>query len=255
MPRLIIEELHSRGIKVFLLAIKGITSQPLIDLADESVVIHITQIGKAIKCCLSRKIDELIMAGRVRHDTIYKLSLMKMDWTTVKLWMSMKDKRTDTILSAIAKAFEEKGVAVIESTKYLQKYLVKRGTLTKKKVSEKILRDIELGREVAYKLGEVDVGQTVVIKEGAVVAVEAMEGTDRCLDRAFEVGGEGAIVVKCSKLNQDMRFDVPTIGKNTIEKLIKIKASALALEAEKTLLVDEDAVALADNHGVAIIAF
>ncbi|MGM0440096.1 MAG: LpxI family protein [Chlamydiota bacterium] len=254
MPRLVIDELHKAGKKTFLIAVKGCTPKDLENHSDETLWLYLTQLGKAIKACTQRGIEEVIMAGRVGHTAIFGLSILRMDFTALKLWFSLPDKRTDTILKAIAEAFENKGLMVANSVKYLQDYMAKKGVLTKKKPSKQHMRDITLGVEVAREMGNLDVGQTVVVKNGSIVAVEAMEGTDQCIQRAGDIAGEGCVVVKMAKPQQDMRFDVPTIGKNTLEKLNKIKGAALAIEANKTLVIDGDALDYANEQGLAVVS-
>lgn len=253
MPHLIIEAIHKEKKQVLLLAIKGVTPKAIIKLADQSVSLAITQIGRAIKECKKRNICELSMAGRVPHRTIFSLSLLKMDWLTLKTWWKLPDWRADTILKSVSNLFSDSGIVVMNSVKYLSSYLIPKGILSQNKPSQKTLDDINFGKKIARELGRLDIGQTVVVKQQSIVALEAMEGTDHCLQRAFDLAGPGCCVVKLAKPAQDMRFDVPTIGKNTIEKLIKIKASALAVEAEKTLIVDKDALELAKMHNLCVV--
>jgi UDP-2,3-diacylglucosamine hydrolase len=254
MPRLIIDGIHSTGQKVLLLAVRDVTPQKLVGKADKIIWLHLTQMGKAIKVCEQYGVKELIMAGRFKHNNIFSLSLLHMDWTTIKEWFSLKDKRADSILGAVANAFSTRGIEIGSSIKYLEKHIAKEGTLTKKGPSKKMRSDIELGIRLAKELGRVDIGQSVVVKDGSVVALEAMEGTDRCLERAGEIAGEGCIVAKMAKPNQDMRFDVPVIGVNTIEKLHKIGAKGIVIEAGKTILLDYNVVELADEYGLFILS-
>lgn len=254
MPRLIIEGIKSSGRKVFLLAIKGITSQSLANLADEVVWLHLTQLGKAKKKCSKRKIKEIVMAGRVHHRAIFSLSLFRMDWTTLQICWNMPDWRADTILKSIADLFAKAGITLINSVRYLKSYLSREGVLTKKQPSAKSMKDISFGIRIAKEIGRLDIGQTVVIKNQTIVAVEAMEGTDQCLDRAGKIAGSQCVVIKMPKPQQDMRFDVPIIGINTIEKLAKINAAALAIEAGRTLIIDKQTIHMANQMGIAIVA-
>ncbi|MBJ7448802.1 MAG: UDP-2,3-diacylglucosamine diphosphatase LpxI [Parachlamydiales bacterium] len=254
MPLTIADEIHRQGGKVFLLAVPGITPQDLINKADEYIFIQLTQVGKAIRACLKHDVKELIMAGRIRHRFVFSLSFFKFDWTTLRIWLSLPDFRTDNLLHGIVDAFERKGVHVIDSTKYLKKYLAKEGLLTKLKPSSKVLDDIIFGKDIAKAMGQLDIGQTVVVKNKTIVAVEAMEGTDSCLERAGHIAGSGCVVVKMAKPNQDMRFDVPVIGINTIQKLNKIGAAALAIEKDKTLLIDAETIDIANQLGLVIVS-
>lgn len=254
MPRLIIEGIHASGRKVLLLAIKGITPLDLAKHADETVWLHLTQLGKAINECCQRKVNEITMAGRVHHKEVFSLSLLRMDWTALNLWWNMSDWRADTILRSIADTFKNKGITLINSIRYLGSYLAKEGVLTHKHPSKQNMADIHFGLKIAKEMGRLDIGQTVVIKNKTVVAIEAMEGTDLCLERAGELAGTGCVVVKMAKPDQDMRFDVPIIGINTIEKLAKIGASALAIEAHCTLIIDKQTISAADQMGIALIS-
>ena len=254
MPKLVIDNIHSCGKKVFLIAIKESTPMQLTYVADDVVWLSITHVGKAIKECVKRHIHEIVMAGRIDHNRIFSLSLLNMDLTTLKLWWNLPDLRTDNLLKAIAEAFLKKGIIVLDSAKFLKKYLAKEGTLTKVKPSKKIMDNIFFGIKIAKELGRIDIGQTVVIKNKSIVAIEAMEGTDHCLQRAGDIAGEGCIAIKMPKPNQDMRFDVPVIGKNTIQKLGKIKALGIVIETGKTLLIDPDIIDEANRLGIFIIS-
>lgn len=254
MPEIIIDEIHAEGRQVFLLAIYGSTPDALTKRVDDVLYLHITQLGKAIKECSKREVKELIMAGRVQHKSVYGLSLLKMDWTTLKLWWSMPDKRADTLLGSIANAFAAKGIQLLNSVNYLRPRLAPEGLLTKTSPSQKTLDDIHFGITIAKEMGRLDIGQTVVVKDKAIVAIEAMEGTDDCIERAGKLAGNHCVIIKMPKPNQDMRFDVPTIGVNTIQKLAKIKASAIAIEARRTLIIDEETIAEANKLGIVIIS-
>ena len=136
--------------------------------------------------------------------------------------------------------------------KFLQKFLCKKGGLTAKTPSANEQKDIDFGVSLAKEIGRLDIGQTVVVKDLTVVAVEAMEGTDQCLERAGAIAGKGCVMVKMAKPNQDLRFDVPVIGLNTIEKLVKIGAAGIAVEAGATLVLDQEVIQEADAHGLFI---
>ncbi len=164
MPQLIIDEIHNTNRKVFLLGMHGSTSHDLAAAADDVVWLHITQLGKAIKECLKRNITEIIMAGRVQHKVVFSLSLFKMDWTTLKLWWNLPDKRTDTILHHIANLLEEKGITLLSSVKFLKSYLAKEGLLNKCRPSKKVMEDITFGTLLAKEIGRLDIGQTVIVK-------------------------------------------------------------------------------------------
>ena len=254
MPAILLKEIKANHQPIFLIAIKGSTSPDLIKENEDYMWVELTQISTVIKACKKRGVSSLIMAGRILHNKIFSLSFLKMDFTTLKLCLSLKDWRADSVLGAISTIFNKKGIKVLDSTLFLKKKLAKKGNLTHKKPSRKDQLDINLGLKLAKEMGNLDVGQTVVIKKQSVVAVEAMEGTDQCILRAGELAGEGCIVVKTSKPNQDMRFDVPTIGIQTIQKLIKIKAKGLVIEANKTLILDPEISKQANEAKMFIVA-
>lgn len=254
MPSRVIEGIHAAGQKVLLLAIEGCTEKELEKSADQTVWLHVTQLGKAIKTCLGYQVKEVVMAGRIHHKEIFKISLFRLDWKAFRLWLSLKDRRADTLLRGIADVFQKSGITLLSVLPFLKKYVAKEGKLTHKAPSPALWKEIEFGSEIAKEIGRLDIGQTVVVKNLSVVAVEAMEGTDQCIERAASLAGEGIVVVKMAKPSQDERFDLPVIGKNTIEKLIKCKAAALAVQREKTLILDPEVISFANNAGFIIVS-
>ena len=159
------------------------------------------------------------------------------------------------LLKSFADKLEQQGVEIISSTTYIKEFLPSEGTLTQRSPNEQEEGDIKFGRETAKAIANLDIGQTVVVKQKAVLAVEALEGTDRTIIRAGIIGRDNVVVVKVSKPRQDLRFDIPVIGPRTIKTMIKAKATCLAIEADKTLVIDKnDCIRLADRHGIAIVA-
>ncbi len=254
LPYKIIEELKAEGKKILLLGVRGITPEELESVADRVTWGSFMQVGKARKACLRYRVREVVMAGRILHRNIFSLSLLKMDWLTIRMVLSLKDFRANTICDKMIETFGKKGLSFLKTTDILKRYVPPQGVLTRRKPGRKILEDIDFGRKIAQEMGRLDVGQTVVIKNKSIVAVEAMEGTDRCLQRAGEIAGENCVVVKMAKPGQDMRYDVPVIGLNTLEKLVKIKAAALAVEAGKTLMIDPELISFADRNGIIIVS-
>lgn len=255
LPVLQIEQMQRQGLRVLALGIKGISPKETVEKAQDHVWLELTQIGKAIKACLKRQITGFVMGGRVRHQVIFGFSLLKMDWTTLKLWFSLKDKRADTILLKIVEAFENKGVICLDQTQHLKDQLICDSGCIVGPCCDTLLKQAEFGFSIAKGIGALDIGQSVVIKDFAVVAVEAMEGTNKCLNRAYDIAKEGCILIKVAKPKQDLRFDVPTIGMQTIEHLIKIKAKALVVEVEKTLFLDKSQCLQAlEKAGIALVS-
>jgi UDP-2,3-diacylglucosamine hydrolase len=252
MPARVLEGAREAGRPIFLLAVEEVTSPELADQADEVMWVRHLKLGRLRKECAQRGVEEMILAGRIEHSRIF--SLGNLDFEAMKLIKRLPDMRANTCLCALADAVADWGITLISSVKYLQKYLAKPGLLTSKRIDSDLQKEIDFGARMAKELGRADVGQTVVVKNCAVVAVEAMEGTDNCLERAGEIAGKGCVVVKMPKPNQDMRFDVPVIGVNTIEKLAKIKARAIAIGAGRTLVVDPDTLKVADQLGVSVVS-
>jgi hypothetical protein len=203
------------------------------------------------------------MAGQVKHKQIF--SSIRPDWRLAKLLLSLRTRNTDALLGAVAKVLGDEGITLVNSTTLLEPLLAKAGVLTKRAPSEQERKNMEYGRAAANRLGEFDIGQTVVIAESACVTVEAMEGTDATIERAGQIMASldsdsstlsrALTVVKMAKPNQDMRFDVPTIGLKTIEVMRQAGATCLAVDAGKCLLLDGDAIiAAADLAGISIAA-
>jgi hypothetical protein len=208
-------------------------------------------------------VHRAIMAGQVKHKQIF--SSIRPDWKLAKLLLSLGTRNTDSLLGAVAQTLAEEGITLENSTGFLEPLLAKAGVLTKRTPTPQEKKNIEYGRTVARHLAQYDIGQTVVVAESACVAVEAMEGTDAAIVRAGGImrslAGDSSTlsreltVVKISKPNQDMRFDVPVVGVKTITVMRQAGAGCLALDAGKCLLLDGDAItAAADSAGIAIVA-
>jgi len=195
------------------------------------------------------------MAGQVKHNKIF--SSIRPDWKLAKLLFSLPAKNTDSLIGAVAKVLEEEGIELVDSTRFLGPLLPAAGVLTRRAPDESEAADMEYGRGLAQRIAGLDLGQTVVVRDRACVAVEAMEGTDETIERAARIAGGGRlVVVKVSKPNQDMRFDVPVVGRQTIEVMRRANATALAIDAGRTLLFDrDDLIRAADEAGIAIQAF
>src|SRR5690554_5612474 len=178
------------------------------------------------------------MVGRVGKGALF--SDLKIDADFQHVLAKLPIKNTDAILLAVVDYFEEQGIKVEAQTKFLDNYLPKRGLLTNNSLTLREKQDIEYGFKIAREIGRLDIGQSVVVKSGVILAVESMEGTDRTILRGAELGGEGIILIKAAKPEQDMRFDVPVIGLDTLETLIKKKARVLAVEADLTIILNKE---------------
>ena len=254
-PFLVLEGARSRGIEMAVIAIREEASPNLERAAKRLHWVSLGELSRAIELLHSEGVKRAVMAGQVKHNKIF--SSIRPDWRLAKLLFSLNTKNTDALIGAIARVLEDEGIELVNSTEFLGTLLPKTGVLTKRAPDAAERADIEYGREIARQIAGLDLGQTVVIRDRACVAIEAMEGTDETIERAGRIaGGQRIVVVKVSKPKQDMRFDVPVVGRKTIEVMKQAKATALAIDAGRTLLFErEELIRAADEAGIAIEAF
>jgi hypothetical protein len=216
--------------------------------------ISLGQLGKLIKTLKAEGVRQAIMAGQVKHRQIF--SNIVPDLKLLKLLAGLKNKNTDSLIGAVAGILEEEGIKLIDSTTFLKPLLPEPGVLTSRAPDDSESQDIAYGRTIAREIARLDLGQTLVVRNQACIAVEAMEGTDAVIRRAaLLTGNQRTTVIKVSKPHQDMRFDVPVIGVPTVELMAEVNASALAIDAQKTLLIDRDKlIAYANQHRISITA-
>ncbi|HDZ77075.1 MAG TPA: LpxI family protein [Candidatus Omnitrophica bacterium] len=251
-PILFATQAKKRGVDVVAIAVRGDTSPKLKGRVDKFFWLKISQFNKISAIFKKEGISQAVMAGQINPRRLFSKS-SNFGPELESLLKNIKDKKADTIFGAIADKLKSEGVELISSLSFLSDYLPGKGVLTKKKPSEEEEKDIVFGLDMAKKIAGLDIGQTIVVKERAVLAVEALEGTNITIRRGGIIGREGAIVIKVSKPQQDIRFDVPVVGITTIKNLIKAGISCLAIEAGKTLLLDrEKCIKLADKKGIII---
>ena len=239
------------------MVVAAIKEETFPEIEQHAKTVHwmsLGQLGKLIKTFKAEGVDRAIMAGQVKHKQIF--SSIVPDLKMIQLLASLATKNTDSLIGAVARLLENEGIHLVDSTAFLQPLLPQPGLLTRRAPSEEEMRDLHYGYKVARELGRLDLGQSVVVSDGACIAVEAMEGTDAVIGRAASlVNGRMLRVVKLAKPNQDLRFDVPVIGPATVRLMEKSNVSALAIEAYKTLMIDrDDLVREADAAGIAIVA-
>ena len=227
------------------------------DLAEASSVYHQIGVGQLqllIDTLRQEEVSQVTMLGKVTKELLFSGNV-ELDGRFQQLLASLPDQKDDTILLALVKELAQEGIQVADQTALLKMLLPQPGVLTKRQPTEGELADMDFGLSMAREIGALDIGQTVVVKDRAVMAVEAIEGTDACIRRGGALaGGSGAVVAKAAKPQQDQRFDMPGAGPATIRSMIEAGASALVLEAGKTLLVDRaEAIALADAHSITIV--
>jgi len=250
-PLLLAQEAKRQGRPVVAIGIKEETDPALEPLVDRFHWVALGQIKKTIQLLKDDGAEEAVMAGQVKHTQLFRR--LSLDLTAVKILAGLRDKKTDTVLKAVADEFAKSGIRFLPSTTYLQDYMVPPGYLTSKKPTAEQKKDIAFGLKSAKAVAGLDLGQTVCVKDQAVIAVEAMEGTDACIRRAGALSGGGFFAAKVAKPRQDVRFDVPVIGRGTLESLKESGAAGLAVEAGKTLFFDKEAfLADADRLGLII---
>lgn len=261
-PVVFAEKMRSANRPVVCVGVRNEASDDLIGLADRFHWAGVAKMGRMIRCFKGDGVREVVMAGKIdKKNHIYaplRLFNLLPDWRTIRFWYgrSRRDNRDDSLLLGLIAEFERDGLRFTSALDYCPELLVKDGILTKRAPTAAEQEDIEFGWKLAKEMGRLDVGQSVVVKEKNAVAVEAIEGTDRCIARAGELCRRGGfVVVKVAKPQQDMRFDVPTVGVATIESIHKAGGKVLAIESNKTIIIDEsETIALADRLGITIVA-
>jgi hypothetical protein len=269
-PFLLLDAARAQGVEVVVAAIKEETEAEMETraAADPGVQVHWLSLGelsRLIETFRRQGVTRAVMAGQVKHKQIF--SSIRPDWRLAKLLLNLRTRNTDMLLGAVAKVLSDEGIELISSTAYLEPLLARPGVLTERVPTDDEQQDLVYGRKVAGALAGYDIGQTVVVAGQACVAVEAMEGTDATIERAgailraLQAEGEASTlerrltVVKVAKPNQDMRFDVPVIGPDTIGTMRLAGATCLSIEAGRTLIFDQDTVReLAAAAGIAIVS-
>jgi len=260
-PILFAEAARRQGLRVACVGIRYEAPEALGDLCESFQLAGVTKLGAMIRAFRRQGVKRVVMAGKVTKSVMYT------PWRFVQLWPDSrflrmwyvrlsKDKRDDSILLGVIAEFERDGITFASALDYCPELLVSSGVLTRRRPTAAERRDIDFGWQLAKEMGRLDVGQSVAVKELAALAVEAIEGTDRCIERAGQLCRAGGwTLVKVAKPQQDMRFDVPTVGTSTIENLRQAGARVLAIEAGKTIVVDQaEVVGLADRYGLTIVA-
>jgi DUF1009 family protein len=251
-PLLFIDAARKAGRKVMVIAHKGETDERVAEAADDVCWVKLGQLGKVISWYHKHGVGETVFLGTITKTQIFR-DIMP-DLKALSLWNKIDSKQDDAILRAIAGALEKDGIAVRESTMYLQHLLFPQGVLSKKKPSSKQRRDIEFGWHHARAIGKLDIGQCVIVRDCTVVAVEAIEGTDEAIKRGGMLAREKAVVVKVKKPGQDFRFDLPATGITTIHSLQSVKGAVLAVEAGQALLFDpEKMIQAANAAGIVVV--
>lgn len=259
-PFLVAEGIRKAGRRVVIVALRGLASSRLAGHADVFVPCSMVRMGKMITIFKNQGVKQAVLMGGVKKKEMYspaRLLRYIPDIRTAWLWYFRirKDKRDNAILLAVADELRDEGIEVISCVKYCQEHLADDGLMTRTSVPGGIEADVEFGWQIARASADLDIGQAIAVKERDIIAVEAMEGTDAMIRRAGRLCRVGAwTLVKVARPKQDMRFDVPTVGPDTIRNLKGAKCACLVVEAGKTLIVDKPAtLALADKLSIAVV--
>jgi len=255
-PLLVLEAAHRLGDEVTVIAVEEEASRDLEEAARRhGATLHwvsLGQLGRAIALLKRAGVTRAVMAGQVKHTKIF--SNIVPDLTLLSVLTRLKARNTDALIAAVADVMREKGIELLDSTLFLRPLLAREGPLTARAPSPDEAADFAFGYRMADAIASLDIGQTIVVKDRAVVAVEAMEGTDEVIARAGRLAGPGCRVVKVAKPAQDMRFDVPVVGLSTIDAMREAGATALTIDAGRTLVLDGGAFyRAADAAGIAVV--
>lgn len=244
----------ARGLGYTVLAISLVpgTEHDLAEAAAELKHISVGQLDQIIQTLKEWQVQDVTMIGKVTKELLYT-GQISLDDRLKKLLLTLPNQNDDTLMLAFVRELAQEGLRALDQTELLRSFMPQAGVLTKAQPNPAMVKDMEFGLAMAKQLGGLDIGQTVVVKDGAVMAVEAIEGTDAAILRGGKLAGQGAIVAKAAKPQQDQRFDVPSVGLKTVESIVAVNGAGLVIEAGRTLLVDQEQVlALAEKHGLVI---
>ncbi len=245
---------QSQGYEVVVITVVPNTAPELEQEANEYHHISVAKLDKIIKTMKNSGAKEVTMLGKVTKEVLYK-GLSFPDLRALKVLKNLRNRKDDTIMLMLVDELEKDGLAVADQTVYLRPLMPEAGVLTKKQPTESQKEDIAFGFALAKEMGKLDIGQTVVVKNKAAMAIEAIEGTDACIRRGGQLGRGESCVVKTAKPDQDPRFDVPAVGMDTLQSMIDSGCNLLAMEAKRTLFVQqEEVLKMANKHGIIICA-
>ncbi len=247
LPNAFVKKAKELGDEVFVVGVKGITS------IEADTYLPLGKVGTLVKLLEKHNINKIVLLGKFEHKLLFS-HLLTLDSLALKILKRAKDRRAQSLIRALMDELEEMGFEFINPKPYLEELLAGRGMLNRVEPSRQAMDDGLFGFPIAKEIAQLDVGQTIVVKEGTVVSVEAMEGTQETIYRAGKLAGKGCRVIKVARKSQDFRIDVPTVGLDTLEALRHIKADALFLEAGKVYVVDKDKfLKLADKYKISVV--
>ena len=253
-PLLIARGARASGVEVVALGVRGFTPEELGDCVTRLIWIELGHASRALEILRENGVTAVTMAGRIPHSAIFHYK--GFDKLALKVLGRAVTRRADSLLGAVADEFAREGIQMLDSTVFVRSLMPAAGHLTHvRKLDKRERADIEFGWPLAKAVAGQDIGQTIIVKDKAVIAVEAFEGTDECIRRAGPLAGPGSVVVKVSKPAQDKRFDIPVVGLGTIERMAESGCSALAINADESLVFERDEMlALADRSGIVVVA-
>jgi hypothetical protein len=252
LPIVAAQEARLQGIKVVAVAVEEAATTDLVGEVDEICWVGAGQLGRLITALKRKRVTDAVMLGKIPLGLLF--SRVKIDLAGLLFYLKLQDRRGDTILSGVGDLLMREGITLHDCRRFLSSIVLRKGLLTTRAPSSSEQQDIGFGRELARSMSQLRIGQTVVVKRRTVLAVEAIEGTDAAIRRGGQLGNRGVVVVKVGRPDQDMRFDLPVVGPDTVAALEDAGATALALDADHTLMLDrEKVVATADRLGLAIV--
>ncbi len=253
LPIIFADNARRLGDKVVGIGINGMTATDLENHVDKFIWFEFGALQKMIFAVLSNRINKVVLLGKIKKDLFFKDD-GKFDEKTKSLLTKLGDNKDYSMLNKVSEFLAKFGIEIIDPTPYLKELMPAKGIITKREPDKEESEDIDYAKTVARELARFDIGQTVIVKNKTVIALEAVEGTDEAIARAGNLSKKGFVLVKMARPNQDMRFDIPLVGLDTVEALARAGGTALALEAEKTLLIDRDTiVSFADQKGISIV--
>lgn len=261
LPFMVAKGAKDTGLKVICAGLAGYVETRLADEVDEFYIVEIARPGSWLRKLKKHGVTRAIMVGGIARRQIYtrrRILRYLPDWRSFRIWywrLRHKDKQPDMILGALAEELASGGIILEDTTMYCKEHIASTGTMTKSQPSQSVKDDVEFGWEIAKKLGELDIGQSVAIKEKAVLSVEGAEGTAEMIERTGKLCKNGSwTLLKVAKPNQDLRFDVPCIGPDTIKSLAENGGKCVVVEADKTIIIDKpETLNLANELGIAIV--
>lgn len=254
LPLIATREAKAAGFYVSVVGIREETDSAVEALADRVTWVRMGQLGALLKAFKRDGVTEAVMVGKVRMSHLFT-GRVRPDARGALLFLRLSDRSGDSIMEGVANELAREGITLIECTRFLGPVLARKGVLTRRPPTKTEWEDIRLGREVARTVARLRIGQTVIVKRGTILAIEAIEGTDAAIRRGAQLGKGGVVVVKTSRPGHDLRFDLPVIGPDTVRVLTEVTGTAIAVEADKTILIEpQETLAMADRARITIVA-